>query len=89
MSIHGYTDSRGSAQYNKKLAAKRTEAIRAYFIKNGIPGKRIIAVFSIGENGLVNSCGNGIECTEEQHSKNRRVELKVYDLQEKALTVIK
>ena len=41
--IRGYTDNRGSYQYNLELSQKRAEAVRQYLINRGIDPKRLIA----------------------------------------------
>lgn len=76
--ISANTDSRGSKQYNQKLAEKRARTTVNYFVKAGIPKKRIAAVLSLGEDNLINKCGDDKECQEKEHQMNRRVEFKVY-----------
>jgi OOP family OmpA-OmpF porin len=41
LQISGYTDGRGSDEYNKKLSDKRARACADYFIKKGIAASRI------------------------------------------------
>jgi peptidoglycan-associated lipoprotein len=47
--IQGHTDTVGSAQYNVKLGQERSEAVRQYLYKSGIPLHRINTV-SYGES---------------------------------------
>ncbi|MEJ1222817.1 OmpA family protein [Sediminicola sp. 1XM1-17] len=66
--IKGHTDKIGSASYNKKLSAKRAEAVANYLLQSGLEKERIIwkgfgASIPIGDNG-----------TEEGRQRNRRVE---------------
>ncbi|UPT65336.1 MAG: OmpA family protein [Sphingobacteriales bacterium JAD_PAG50586_3] len=68
-----FADSRGEDDYNDKLASKRSKAAVAYLIKKGIKKDRIIAQ-SFGETNLTNKCDDGVECSEEDHQKNRRTE---------------
>lgn len=54
LSIYGHTDSTGTAAYNKELGGERAEAVRSWFIKNGIVADKI-AVHSFGETNPVAS----------------------------------
>lgn len=76
MEVSSHTDSRASDQYNLNLSAQRALAVVNYLQSKGIKQSRLIAV-GFGERKLVNGCGDGSECTEEQHQKNRRTEFKV------------
>jgi outer membrane protein OmpA-like peptidoglycan-associated protein len=73
--IDAHTDSRGDALYNLTLSDKRANAAKDYLISQGINAKRIAAK-GYGENKLLNKCKDGVECTEEEHSQNRRMEFK-------------
>ncbi|MDH5398517.1 MAG: OmpA family protein [Cyclobacteriaceae bacterium] len=73
LELKAHTDSRGSDVYNKKLALRRAMAARTYLINEGIEKERII-INAYGEKLLVNDCGNGINCDESMHQKNRRTE---------------
>ncbi|MGZ4099446.1 MAG: OmpA family protein [Bacteroidia bacterium] len=75
--INGYADSRGTEAYNKGLSAKRAQAVKQYLLDNGIETRRILSIHAFGEKELVNNCSDGVECTEEQHAQNRRVEFQV------------
>lgn len=75
--LSAHTDSRGTEAYNINLSRKRAQAAIDYLVKNGIPRKQIVAVISLGKQELVNTCADGVECTEEQHQLNRRTEFKV------------
>jgi len=74
--LRAHTDSRGSAVYNQWLSQKRAESASDYLKEQGVPGSRLTAT-GLGESQLVNNCGDGIKCTEAQHSLNRRTEFKV------------
>jgi outer membrane protein OmpA-like peptidoglycan-associated protein len=71
--IHSYTDSRGSKAYNLKLSEQRMRAVRDYLKEKGIMESRLFGQ-AHGEEDLIIPCTDGIPCTEEQHSKNRRTE---------------
>lgn len=75
--LTAHTDSRGSAAYNINLSKKRAQAALDYLVKKGVPRKQIVAVVSLGEKEPVNTCFDGVECTEDQHQLNRRTEFKV------------
>jgi outer membrane protein OmpA-like peptidoglycan-associated protein len=71
ITIFGYTDSTGSADYNLKLSGERANAVKNYLASKGI------------ENGRFNVSGLGIadpiasNDTPEGRSKNRRVEFAI------------
>ncbi len=74
--IGSHTDSRGDTKYNQKLSQKRAESVVSYLSSRGVIKQNLIAR-GYGESKLVNRCGNGKDCSEKQHQKNRRTELKV------------
>jgi outer membrane protein OmpA-like peptidoglycan-associated protein/tetratricopeptide (TPR) repeat protein len=76
LNIGAHADSRGSAQYNKRLSDNRAKAALDYFVSQGIAKSRIEAI-GFGEELILNRCSDGVECPEEEHSKNRRGEIKV------------
>jgi outer membrane protein OmpA-like peptidoglycan-associated protein len=74
--IESHTDSRGSDEYNMLLSKKRARAAFDYVVSKGIDPMRLLYQ-GYGETRLLNKCGNGVECTEEQHEVNRRSIVKV------------
>jgi OmpA-OmpF porin, OOP family len=71
LEISGHTDSRGKSDYNRDLSLKRADAVKAYFVANGIDAARLTTVGygmdrPIGDNG-----------TEAGRSKNRRTEFRL------------
>lgn len=74
--IDNYTDSRGDDQYNLSLSRHRSESIVDYLLKKGVPRQRLLAK-GCGETQLLNRCSNGVECSNEEHSKNNRTEFKI------------
>lgn len=74
--ISSHTDSRSSAEYNLTLSQKRAKTAVDYIVKGGINAKRLTGV-GYGESRLINQCKDGVECTEEEHAKNRRTEFKI------------
>lgn len=77
--LSSHTDARGSDEFNLELSQKRADKAVDYIISKGIDRSRIVAK-GYGETKLVNKCANGVECTEEEHGKNRRTEFTVYKL---------
>lgn len=76
LEVSSHTDSKGSNESNLTLSKKRADAVAAYLTAKKIDAKRLVPV-GYGETKLLNKCKDGIECTEEEHAKNRRVEFKV------------
>ncbi len=74
--LGSHTDCRGNDDYNETLSQKRAQAAVAYIVSEGIDSVRITAK-GYGEKVLVNRCGNGVECSEEEHQQNRRTELRI------------
>jgi outer membrane protein OmpA-like peptidoglycan-associated protein len=74
--ITAHTDSRGDFEYNINLSEKRANTVKKYLIQKGVPLNQIISR-GLGESELVNECSDDVPCTEDQHAKNRRVELKI------------
>lgn len=73
LSVFGYTDDVGSAEYNQQLSLRRANAVKDYLVQAGI------------DPGIVNVKGYGktsplIENTSDDgRSKNRRVEIALTD----------
>lgn len=74
--IGAHADAQGTREYNKRLSDRRAEAITRFFKNNSVnPGR--IQAFGFGEELILNSCSDGVDCSDEQHSQNRRAEIKV------------
>jgi len=67
--VDGYTDARGTEDYNKKLSQQRAEAVAAYLVKAGIEAGRLIP------RGLGKTNFLATNTTEDGRAQNRRVEL--------------
>ena len=74
--IGSHTDSRGSDDYNQDLSQRRAQSVVNYFVEKGIPKTQLIPK-GYGETKILNNCTNDIECTEEEHQKNRRTSFRV------------
>ena len=71
LEISGHTDSRGKADYNRDLSQRRADAVKMYFIANGIDQNRLTTI-GYGLDRPV--ADNG---TESGRSKNRRTEFRL------------
>lgn len=74
--ISSHTDSRAAKDYNQRLSLKRAQNVVDYLVKRGIDKSRLKAV-GYGENRLLNRCADGVDCSEDEHAKNRRTEFKI------------
>lgn len=84
--LGSHTDVRGDDEYNRDLSQRRADSAIEYIIAEGISRKRITAR-GYGETKIVNRCANGVTCTEEEHQKNRRTEIKVTEFDEEDVTI--
>ncbi len=78
--IMAHTDARAAADYNLDLSQRRAESVFHYLVNRGIAPERLIAK-GYGETQPVNHCVDGVECTEEQHQRNRRVEFRILEVE--------
>jgi outer membrane protein OmpA-like peptidoglycan-associated protein len=69
VAIHGYTDSRGSEEYNQGLSERRANSVKAYLAARGVDSTRLSAS-GMGQTDPV--AGNGSGAGRQQ---NRRVEV--------------
>lgn len=74
--ISAHSDSKGSDDYNLKLSEKRAKSALEYIVSKGIEKNRVSAK-GYGETKLLNKCGNNVECSEDEHAKNRRLEFNI------------
>lgn len=74
--LSAHTDARGSDSYNRRLSQKRAESTVSWLVEHGVNADRMIPV-GYGESKLINQCKNRVKCSDDEHMKNRRVELKV------------
>lgn len=72
--VASHTDSRASDEYNITLSNNRAKAVTEYLGAKGISADRVRLEW-FGESQLINDCGNGKPCSEENHQLNRRSEL--------------
>lgn len=74
--LGSHTDSRGADRYNLDLSQRRAQSAVDYLKSLGINAARLSAL-GYGETQLVNNCSNGIDCSEEEHQRNRRTTFEV------------
>lgn len=74
--LSAHTDARGTTKHNHSLSEKRARAAVNYLIANNIEKGRLIYK-GYGESMPVNECTDGVECSEEKHQENRRLEFRV------------
>lgn len=71
--IRSHTDSRNSDEYNLRLSQLRAKSSMDWIIQQGIDPTRLTGK-GYGEIELVNKCSDGVICSEEEHSLNRRTQ---------------
>ncbi|MFZ1703636.1 MAG: OmpA family protein [Saprospiraceae bacterium] len=74
--LSSHTDSRSDDAYNQKLSQRRADSAKKWLVDEGIEANRITTQ-GYGEKVLLNRCKNGVRCSEEEHSINRRTEFKI------------
>lgn len=72
--VRSHTDSRAPDGYNMTLSQNRNLSTIRYIVNNGRISNARLTGRGYGETQLTNACGNGIECSEEEHQLNRRSE---------------
>ena len=73
--MQGFTDNRGTAEYNMKLSRERAEAVTDYLMKNFKLDSGRVATMWYGEGQP-----RGQQRHAEDRAKNRRVEIAVSGL---------
>lgn len=76
LELKSHTDSRGGDDYNLMLSRRRAESAVAYLSAKGISKSRFKAV-GMGETQLLNECDDGVNCSDPEHSINRRTEIRL------------
>lgn len=69
--IYGYTDAKGSEQFNQELSQRRAEAVKTYLLSKGV-SKELLVIIPKGMSDPVS--GNDDEAG---RRKNRRVEIRI------------
>ncbi len=78
--LAAHTDSRGDDYANREISLERANVAKQYLTQNkGIAEHRLVAK-GYGEQQIKNHCFNGMECSEEMHDVNNRLEAKVLSI---------
>ena len=72
--ITGFASATGAKEYNLGLSKRRANSVKNYLVKKGVAASRIIADGK-GQSNFLNHCKEGVECSDEEHKKNQRVEI--------------
>jgi peptidoglycan-associated lipoprotein len=78
--VQGYADRQGPAEYNKRLAQQRADAVRQFLVELGVP-ETTVKVVTIGQEGAL--CD---EPSRECQQLNRRVHLEIRRMARAATT---
>lgn len=74
--LASHTDSRGGSLYNQNLSQRRAEGVVEYLASQGIGRDRLRPV-GYGESEPRNRCTDRVDCTEQEHARNRRTEVRI------------
>lgn len=70
--VRSHTDSRAPDAYNMKLSQRRNVSTIRYIVQQGGIDASRLTGRGYGETQLTNACANGIECSEEEHQRDRK-----------------
>ena len=74
--LRSHTDCRGKDEYNQKLSQSRANGVVEYMVTQGISRNRLVPV-GYGESEPRNICTDGVNCTDQEHARNRRTEVRM------------
>jgi outer membrane protein OmpA-like peptidoglycan-associated protein len=74
--LASHTDARGSSYYNEELSQRRANGVVEYLVTHGIERNRLKPT-GYGESEPRNRCTDGVSCTEKEHARNRRTEVRI------------
>ena len=74
--LASHTDCRGSSKYNQELSQRRANGVVDYLVTKDISRSRLKPV-GYGESEPRNNCQDGVSCTEQEHGRNRRTEVRI------------
>ena len=79
--LNGHTDSRGNRYNNLSLSQNISEKAEQILVSKGAQDENIIPR-GYGERYLINKCKRGVYCSDQEHLKNRRIEVVVWKIKE-------
>lgn len=79
--LSSHTDCRGSNKTNLELSQHRAESVVHYIVHRSRINRNRIKAKGYGETRPVNTCIDGVECSDEAHQQNRRTEFTLIDIQ--------
>lgn len=79
INLIAHTDSRGDTKSNLTLSISRAKQAKSYLLSKGIAEERI-TIEGRGETQIRNRCKDGVNCTEDEHQFNRRIEVVILKL---------
>lgn len=74
--LASHTDCRGNDQYNQQLSQRRANGVVDYLVSQGVERSRLRPV-GYGESEPRNKCRDGVACTDQEHARNRRTEVRI------------
>ncbi|MBK6930307.1 MAG: OmpA family protein [Saprospirales bacterium] len=74
--LASHTDCRGTSRYNQDLSQRRANGVVDYLVQKDISRDRLRPV-GYGESEPRNECIDGVNCTEQEHARNRRTEVRI------------
>lgn len=72
--VNGFTDVRGTEEYNFGLSQERATYVKQFIISNGVNPTRVTTRY-FGESQLLKYCPKEENCDESVHQANRRAEV--------------
>lgn len=76
LEVISHCDANGEFDYNMELSLQRAIYVKGYLDK-ATDNKNKITATSKGELEIRNRCKDGIQCSDEEHSYNRRTEFNI------------
>ncbi len=74
--LASHTDCRGNSKYNQELSQRRANGVVEYMVIQGVQRNRLKPT-GYGESEPRNKCTDGVPCTDQDHARNRRTEVRV------------
>lgn len=74
--LASHTDCRGNDLYNQELSQRRANGVVEYLVSRGVDRSRLQPV-GYGESEPRNICQDGVSCTDQEHARNRRTEIRI------------